>query len=1002
MGADLSRVRVHSDTRSQQAANEINAKAFTNKNNVHLGAGQSSTDIALMSHELTHVLQQGAVIRRKPAKDELLEKILTSAEFLQQPFAATAGTTSKKTPPFSRESKSEEEPARNRQKGEAADTGAVERIDNVMPPPATPTSGEVVGTNAPSSENRPQPAPQAVVENGEEFSTRLAANEVPDIQSAWYNFDIPFTDYQFDPSIRGVKNAVGIARDTVVDSATWVRDRAVEAFQWVYDKIEGLVNSGIEWLNNKFDAIKEFAKSSFDSVKNGLKSLTGLITSPASMLTTALIGMNVGLIKMAWNSLKTGANAVWKGTKAIIDGVLRIGTGLWDTASGFVSGLFSKIDAVINSWAFRQLPDFLQRGARALYNRIKSLWNTIKNFITDLLKRLRKFCSDILNAIESFVQQVVGYGIQAVLDAVQAISDGWDLVKRVAADPEGYIRPYIHQLAAKINSDTPPKAVQLGEENSQKNLPSESAGGNAVIQRQSSSATPARSTASLTEVKDGFVAAISNAWSQLDIGKMLWETVVNMFWPPATIRAIGHEFYELWTKDWANAAGSLFAPRAPWNDFFGFFHDLWSNFLILLDFPLALWRRLNSVLMLLMGYVTLIAVIVGAVVGAVGGEGVGAIPGALAGLAAVAPIGEALLASYFAAELLTVEKTLLELFTARQTQEQKNLDYVQLAGSLIGMAIALVLVAIIWLLSEFISAVVRMVKGRGAPEPTMAAETVGGEPVETAEPTRAPAEEGTMRPGEEPVAEPTLSGRRPAVPESPVLDESGNLTTYGEWYYERPGNYRTNTKAEVWEEAASQSPDGIVRDPISGEEISPEAFRMEEKPGHDFASRQRAAAERGARRGEFLDEYNNPEHYRPREPRPSSAEFSGPRPSSPEQPVLDIEGNLTDYGRWYYERPSGFREGIRETVWEEAQANSIDGVVRDPVTLEEISPNEPWDMGHRPGYEFRKHRASAARRGISRETFLDEHNNPSHYRPEKPLANRGHQGEAPEDVYFGP
>lgn len=61
LGTDLSAVRVHSDARSQRAAGDINAKAFTNRNNIHLGAGQSREDIALMAHEATHVVQQTGV-----------------------------------------------------------------------------------------------------------------------------------------------------------------------------------------------------------------------------------------------------------------------------------------------------------------------------------------------------------------------------------------------------------------------------------------------------------------------------------------------------------------------------------------------------------------------------------------------------------------------------------------------------------------------------------------------------------------------------------------------------------------------------------------------------------------------------------------------------------------------------------------------------------------------------------------------------------------------------
>ena len=58
-------------------------------------------------------------------------------------------------------------------------------------------------------------------------------------------------------------------------------------------------------------------------------------------------------------------------------------------------------------------------------------------------------------------------------------------------------------------------------------------------------------------------------------------------------------------------------------------------------------------------------------------------------------------------------------------------------------------------------------------------------------------------------------------------------------------------------------------------------------------------------------------------------------------------------------------------------------------------------MGHKPGYEFRKHAAGARERGISRKQFLDEHNDYTHYILEKPSSNRSHSQEAPNDIYFG-
>jgi uncharacterized membrane protein YgcG len=60
LGADLSAVRVHQDSSAQDAARQLNARAFTHRNNIFLGTGESAGDVALMSHESTHTVQQGA------------------------------------------------------------------------------------------------------------------------------------------------------------------------------------------------------------------------------------------------------------------------------------------------------------------------------------------------------------------------------------------------------------------------------------------------------------------------------------------------------------------------------------------------------------------------------------------------------------------------------------------------------------------------------------------------------------------------------------------------------------------------------------------------------------------------------------------------------------------------------------------------------------------------------------------------------------------------------
>ena len=55
---------------------------------------------------------------------------------------------------------------------------------------------------------------------------------VPKVQTAWYNFDIPFTDYQFDPSLEGIRRPPALSR---------IRPPRSE---WIVDQIKDLVSYG--------------------------------------------------------------------------------------------------------------------------------------------------------------------------------------------------------------------------------------------------------------------------------------------------------------------------------------------------------------------------------------------------------------------------------------------------------------------------------------------------------------------------------------------------------------------------------------------------------------------------------------------------------------------------------------------------------------------------------------------------------------------------------------
>lgn len=77
VGADLSSVKVHTDSNAVQLNRDLGAKAFTHGSHIYYGAGQSPHDVQLTAHEAVHTIQQGAVasgtLQRKKKKQRVVD-----------------------------------------------------------------------------------------------------------------------------------------------------------------------------------------------------------------------------------------------------------------------------------------------------------------------------------------------------------------------------------------------------------------------------------------------------------------------------------------------------------------------------------------------------------------------------------------------------------------------------------------------------------------------------------------------------------------------------------------------------------------------------------------------------------------------------------------------------------------------------------------------------------------------------------------------------------------
>ena len=84
IGADFSNVRIHNDSAAVQMNQQLGAQAFATGNNIYFNEGKynpnSQDGKHLLAHELTHTVQQGAAIRKKP------EPISPAPEMIQGSF----------------------------------------------------------------------------------------------------------------------------------------------------------------------------------------------------------------------------------------------------------------------------------------------------------------------------------------------------------------------------------------------------------------------------------------------------------------------------------------------------------------------------------------------------------------------------------------------------------------------------------------------------------------------------------------------------------------------------------------------------------------------------------------------------------------------------------------------------------------------------------------------------------------------------------------------------
>jgi len=477
----------------------------------------------------------------------------------------------------------------------------------------------------------------------------------PHVQRAWYNFDIPFTDYQFDPSIEGVKTAAGLVKDT-----------AVEAFDFIVDKIRDLVGSGIEWLTEKWNAIEKFATSAFTAAQAFFTNIIGFVKNPLGFLADAFMRLDEKSIAKAWATFSGLVSTLANNFRLLTDNLLNPLDSLWSKIHGYGTSLLGKVSGLLGT-----LPGAVQRIAATVIDPLKRLWARINEAWTKLFTRIKAWVDDALRTLFDFVRRVLSFGINVVIEGIVQFGKLVLFIKDLFSEPQRY---------AGILAG---KAVQAltGVESLFSGMVAGHLGGGTkaeapaappvAIQRQAASDAPAevRDSATWSEIGNGVLAMMGKKWEEFkaDPLSVVMGLLLDMVLPlVGNVKDVIHLFQEIKKI----VTGPLSA---------GSLEELWTSFLLILDIPILIYQTVVSILMRSLTLPLIVASFV---------------PHPLV-KAIAAAVGWGLLGAFVNTELANLGQKVLLLKTGATTKDQKTDAYNRVADGLIAMAMTAVILAIV-------------------------------------------------------------------------------------------------------------------------------------------------------------------------------------------------------------------------------------------------------------------------------------------------------------------
>jgi hypothetical protein len=528
------------------------------------------------------------------------------------------------------------------------------------------------------SEASAEPTTVPTIAPAARISPLTPTTNAPPVQRAWYNFDIPFTDYQFDPSLSGIKTAAGV-----------VKDAAVSGLEWIVDEIKGLVSSGIAWLSDKWNSIQEFASSAFEAAKKSFTNIIGFIKDPLGFLADALMSFDAQALTRAWARFSALITTVANGFKAMTDNLLGQVSKVWGSINGFATSLLDRVSSLTENFVFKKLPDALQRVAFTVIDGLKNLWKKINDGWTKLFNKIKAWVDSAIDTVFSFVRRVLSFGINVVIAGIIEFGKIVLFLKDLFSNPQKYVDLLAKRSVQAFDGVESRFAGVVGQYFGSSRTAPQTPAATTRIDRAPAAPAGIKGSATWGEIGDGISEMMGKKWKEFKSNPMAVVTglLMDMIFP-----IVGNvkDVIQLFTDIKKIVTGPLSA---------GSLEELWTSLLLILDIPILIYHTVVSILMRSLMVPLIVATF---------------IPHPLVkGIAAA--VGYGLLGAFVQAEVLNLEQKLLLLKTGETTKAQKDEAYNRIADSLIALAMTVVII-VIMLILHFIANVMKgvynFVKGK--------------------------------------------------------------------------------------------------------------------------------------------------------------------------------------------------------------------------------------------------------------------------------------------------